>query len=464
MAASVNKLAPGRILIKGGRIVDPWAGLDMTGDLLILKGKIEQVDREIRAAPGKDLLRIDASGLIVCPGFIDLHTHLREPGFEDKETIATGAMAGAAGGFTTLCCMPNTEPSIDRAATVEYILRKSSDAGSTRIRPIGCITKGRKGTELAEMGELAGAGVVGFSDDGSPVHNSSLMRHALEYSRAFDLPVIDHCEDLSLSKGGVMNEGKVAASLGLRGMPGAAEESMVERDIALARLTGGRLHLAHLSTARSVELVRQAKEEGLLVTAEVTPHHLTMTEEWVTGRKDGMVEDSVFLGLNAYDTNAKVNPPLRTGEDIAALIKGLNTGVIDAIATDHAPHTRTGKECEFDKAEFGISGLETALASLLLLVRRGDISLAGLISKLTSGPVAVLGKSCSGQNGFKPGNEADVTVFNPEMEWIVDPDRLFSLGKNTPLKGCKLKGKVMMTLVGGKITYIDKNIRTEVKV
>ncbi|MFH0914723.1 MAG: dihydroorotase, partial [Chloroflexota bacterium] len=327
------------LLIRGGRVIDPSQGVAGVGDLLIVDGKI---------APSKETPSeceiLEAAKLVVCPGFIDLHCHLREPGFEDKETIATGTGAAARGGFTTLCCMPNTDPPLDNEATVNYIKSAALRTGSVRVLPIGCISRGRKGEELAEIGELASAGVVALSDDGAPVSSARLMRRAMEYARHFDLPVIDHCEELSLSEGGQMNEGIVATRLGLHGMPAAAEEVMVARDLALAQLTGARLHIAHVSTTGSVELIRRAKEQGIRVTAEVTPHHLTLTEERVMD----------------YNTDAKVNPPLRSKRDIEALIQGLKEGVIDIIATDHAPHTEVDKLCEFALAANGISGLETA--------------------------------------------------------------------------------------------------------
>lgn len=450
------------LLIKNGRIIDPSRGLDIVGDLLIKNGKIEKIAESIPRASLRDLPYIKATGMVVCPGFIDLHCHLREPGFEDKETITTGTRAAAAGGFTTICCMPNTNPPVDSRAVVEYIRDKAALADSVRVLVIGCVSKGRKGEELAEMGDLAEAGVVAFSDDGSPVSRSALMRHALEYSRSFDLPIIDHCEDFGLSAGGVMNEGRVAAILGLRGMPAAAEEAIVARDIALLKLTGGRLHLAHISTKHSVELVRQAKEEGLPITAEVTPHHLTMTEEWVMGDSALQADERTFLRLDAYNSYAKVNPPLRTGEDVEALLGGLKAGIIDAIATDHAPHTTVDKLCEFDNAAFGISGLETALGNLLGLVHKERMDLGTLILKLTAGPAAVLGKSFPDGGTLKQGAPADITIFDPDREWVVRPNTFFSKGKNTPLGGHTLKGKVMATLAAGRIVYKDEvvNITT----
>jgi len=307
---------PRNLLIRGGRIIDPSQGIDAVGDLFISEGKIAWLSVQKAGSLPENHRVVEVRGMVVCPGFIDLHCHLRQPGFEEKETIATGTRAAAKGGFTTVCCMPNTKPPADKAAVVEYIKSVVAKEGIVRVLPIGCITKGRQGSELADSGELSVSGVVAFSDDGSPVADSSIMRSALEYSQESGLPIIDHCEDLAFSQHGVMNEGSLATKLGLKGMPAAAEESMVARDIRLARLTGGRLHIAHVSTAGSVKLIRSAKEEGVSITAEVTPHHLTLTEEKVVG----------------YNTNAKVNPPLRTAEDIEALISGLKEGVLDAIA------------------------------------------------------------------------------------------------------------------------------------
>lgn len=436
----MTNLDSAAVLISGGRVIDPSQKLDKKLDILLKDGHVFWLGERGKApAVAGGIATVSADGMIVCPGFIDLHCHLRDPGFEEKETIATGTAAAARGGFTTVCCMPNTSPPIDRQATVDYIKLKASHGGATRVLPVGCISKGRLGEELAEMGELAEAGVVGFSDDGAPVSNSQLMRHAMEYSRAWDLPVFSHCEERTLTDGGQMNEGGLSTRMGLKGMPVEAEEIMVARDIALAGLTGVRLHLCHLSTEGSVELVRRAREKGIAVTAEVTPHHLTLTEDSVTG----------------YDTNAKVNPPLRTARDIKALIQGLKDGVIDAIATDHAPHTTVDKLCEFGLAAFGISGLETALGSLLALVDRGEIDLSLLISRLTAGPVKVLGERYSSLGSLKAGSSADVTVFDPEREWLVSEASLASKGKNTPLLGTKLKGKVMATFYSGRAVYRD---------
>jgi len=431
------------LLIKGGRIIDPGQELDFTGNLLISDGKISMIAKDNTAISEGSPDIINAEGLIVCPGFIDLHCHLRQPGYEDKETIATGTQAAARGGFTTVCCMPNTNPAIDSQSIVDYIKSTAESEGLVRVLPIGCITKGRKGEALAEMGELAQAGVIGFSDDGSPVMNSLIMRHALDYSRTFGLPVIDHCEDTQLTKGSQMNEGVVSTKLGLRGWPSAAEEFMVARDLALAELTGARLHIAHVSTEGSVGLIREAKERGINVTAEVTPHHLTLTDEMVIG----------------YDTNTKVNPPLRTQKDIEALIQGLKENVIDIIATDHAPHTGVDKLCEYDLAAFGISGLETALGSLISLVHGKQLSINTLISKLTTEPACIIGDRYGKLGSLEVGTTADITLLNPDMDWIVDKASFASKGKNTPLDGSKLKGKAVATISRGKIVYNDDSIK-----
>jgi dihydroorotase len=435
------------LAIRGGRVLDPARGLDTTADILIEGGRIADVGPGL--ANGVENV-VDAQGLVVCPGFVDIHCHLRDPGFEQKETIETGTRAAARGGFTTVCCMPNTEPPIDSRASVEYVLRTAAAVGAVRVLPIGCVSRGRRGETLAELAELAEAGVVGFSDDGNPVADGALMRRALEYSRVLGLPVIDHCEDPSLAKDGVMHEGWVATRLGLRGQPAAAEEAAVARDIALAEFTGSHVHIAHVSSRGSVDLVRAAKARGVNVTAEVTPHHLTLTHEAVGysgGGNDGL----------AYDTNAKVNPPLRTPEDVEACVEGLLDGTIDAIATDHAPHALEDKLCEFDQAAFGISNLETALGALLTLVPGGRVDLLTIVQKLTAGPVGALGldrrAGLEDLGSLSPGAPADLVVLDPQREWVVELERFASKGRNTPLAGRTLRGQVVATVCGGRVVY-----------
>jgi dihydroorotase len=421
-----------KVLIMGGRILDSSQNLDQTGNLLIAEGRVQKAGKRIASDSSYEV--IDAAGLVVCPGFIDLHCHLRQPGFEYKETLASGARAAARGGFTTVCCMPNTDPPLDTAALVNYVKQVAATQSIIRVLPIGCITRGRKGQELADLAELASAGVVGFSDDGSYVASARVMRRAMDYSRPLGLPVIEHCEEPTLAEGGQINEGIIATRLGLAGNPNAAEEVAVARDLMLAELTGARLHLVHISTAGSVELIRHAKKRGINVTAEVTPHHLTMTQERVMG----------------YKTMAKVNPPLRTQQDIDALTDGLKDGTIDVIATDHAPHSENDKLCEFAAAAYGISGLETALGSLMSLVNAGKLELDVLIAKLTTAPAKILDKEFGTLAVGAPG---DVVIFDPGADWKVDASKFASKGKNTPLNGEMLKGKVMMTIYGGEIVY-----------
>lgn len=459
------------LLIEGGRIIDPYRGRDEVGDLLIVEGKILQVGGRISESPSfrhivSKALRLDAKGLFVSPGFVDLHCHLREPGFEEKETIATGTKAAARGGFTVVCCMPNTCPPLDNPSTVFWVRQKAAEEGVVTVLPVGCVTEGRQGKKLSDMTALAEAGVIGFSDDGEPVANAEHMRLALIKSRELSLPVIDHCEDKALSAKGVMNKGQLSAQLGLKGIPAAAEETIVLRDLILARLTGARVHIAHISTKRSVEFIRAAKEEGISVTAEVTPHHLTLTEQKVvSGLAKSCVKDKERIAAKeraaklSLNTNAKVNPPLRTEEDIEALIEGLNDDVIDAIATDHAPHTPADKDCGFELAAFGISGLETAFGCLMTLVHCAKLSLTVLLSKLTYEPAKVIGKS--GELGtLKPGLPANLAIFDPEREWVVDSHYFVSKGKNTPFDGCKFKGKVMTTIAKGKIVYLDEGLKS----
>lgn len=421
------------ILIMNGHIIDPSQDIDGTGDILIEDGTI----REIRLRPAAFIPQpgievLDATGLYVLPGFVDMHCHLREPGFSHKETIRTGTLAGLKGGFTTLCCMPNTDPVNDNETVTEFILRKAYAEGACYVYPIGAITKGQKGEELADIGKMYGAGCIAFSDDGRPVMNSLIMRRALEYSKAFGVPIISHEEDINLSEGGVMNEGNVSTRLGLKGVPKEAEEIMIARDIMLAGLTGGRLHIAHVSTKRGVELIRRAKEEGLNVTAETCPHYFTLTEEAVAD----------------YNTNAKVNPPLRTEEDVEAIIEGLKDNTIDIIATDHAPHHRDEKLQGFDMAPSGISGLETAFSLSLRLLERGSLSLKEIVKKLSTEPARIIGIR---GGTLKPGLKAEITICDLNREFIVQSDGFISLGKNTPVEGWSLKGMVLMTICKGAI-------------
>ena len=440
----------GQLVIKGGRIIDPGQDVDRIADLLVEDGVIRGLDQQIAPPDGAEV--IDAMGLVVCPGFVDVHCHLREPGYEDRETIATGTRAAARGGFTTVCAMPNTNPAMDSWATVEFVLEKARNEGAVRVLPIGCVTKGSRGKELAEMGELAQAGVIGFSDDGEPVADSNIMRQALSYSSSQGLPIINHCQVPELFEGGCINEGWVSNRLGLKGIPASAEEIMVARDITLAELTGGRLHLAHISAAGTLELVRRAKEKGLNVTCEVTPHHLTLSEEAVLGDQSlDMSGPFDPLTPRAYDTYAKVNPPLRGSPDVEAMVQGLRDGIIDFVATDHAPHNRVHKLCTMDEAAFGISVLETALGSLMSLVHGGEITLPLLVEKLTVAPARFLGRPDLGT--LKEGAPADITIFDPDSEWVVDADSFASRGKNTPLDGVALKGQVVATIVGGEVRY-----------
>ena len=434
------------LLIRGGRIFDPARGVDEIGNMVIADGKIVWLGTGTPSQPYE--LIFEAKGLVVCPGFIDLHCHLRQPGFEEKETIATGTLAAARGGFTTVCCMPNTKPPLDNKVLINEVRSVAAFGGIVRVLPIGCITRGRQGTELADFAEMVGAGVIAVSDDGDPVTNSGLMRRALELARGFDLPVIDHCEDKSLTAGGQMNEGAVSQKLKLRGIPAVAEEIMVARDLALAELTGARVHIAHVSTAGSVELIRRAREKGVPVTAEVTPHHLTLTEERVAD----------------CNSNARVNPPLRTRRDVMALIQGLSDRVIDVIATDHAPHTEAEKRREFTQAPFGISGLETALGSLMSLVHGGHVTLDTIITALTSAPANIIGNKHGKLGTLRVGVLVDVTVFDLEREWMVNIKDFASKGKNTPLANTVLKGKVIATISRGEMVYIDKAVNLKERV
>ena len=436
-----------RIRIHNGRLIDPSDHRDEVVDLVIQDGKVAAYLAP--EAPGEFDRVVDATGFVVAPGFVDLHTHLREPGFEDKETVASGTAAAVAGGFTTVCCMPNTNPTLDTANQIEAIFAAARRSGKARVHPLGTITVGEQGRSLSDAFEMAAAGAIGFSDDGRPVWDPRMMRYALENSRRHHRPIVNHCEEPEIADGGVMNQGRVSDLLGLKGQPAAAEDVMVARDIELARETGGRLHLAHISTKGSVELLRRAKRDGLPVTAEVTPHHLTLTDDWVMRRPQAPRVTGRGADL-AYDTNAKVNPPLRREEDRQALVAALAEGLIDVIATDHAPHRSIDKDCTFDEASFGISGLETALASLLALVREGRLSLADLIARLTIDPCRIFGLP---YGGLGMGAVADVVIFDPGAAWVVRSADFYSKGKNTPLDGVAMQGRVCYTLVDGDIVY-----------
>jgi dihydroorotase len=426
------------VVIRGGRVLDPSQGLDRVADVVVREGVIAAIVDDAGAVAGET---VEAGGMIVSPGFVDLHCHLREPGFEYKETIATGTAAAAAGGFTTVCCMPNTDPPLDTASDIRWVLETAQRDAVVRVHPIGAITKGRKGKELAELMDMARAGAVGFSDDGDYVHNPRLMRNALLYARTVDLPISQHAEDPDLVDGGVMNEGRVSATLGLRGTPAESEIVAVARDIALTRSTGGWLHVGHVSSAESVRMIRQARSEGVRVTAEVTPHHLALTDEWITGQPGGR---------RRYDTSCRVNPPLRTAADCEALQEGLIDGTIDAIATDHAPHSLVDKDCEFDHASAGISVFETTFGLLMGLVRAGSLPLETLIAALTHRPASTF-RLAGGT--LQPGSRADITLLDPDAEWTVDAARMLSKGKNTPLLGQRLRGRVLATFVDGRRVY-----------
>ena len=423
------------MLIKGGRIMDPSRNFDKVGNILIENGNIKSFPddtKKIEKASGVRV--IDAGGKIVSPGLVDMHVHLREPGYEHKETIRTGCESAAAGGFTSVVCMPNTNPINDNASVTEYIMLKARTEGIVNVFPIGAITKGEKGETLAQIGEMYEAGCVGISDDGMPVMNSKVMRHAMEYVKAFGIPVLSHAEDHNLSGHGVMNEGHTSTLLGLSGIPAASEDVMVSRDITLAELTGTHLHICHVSTAGAVRLIRAAKKRGVNVTAEATPHHFTLTDKAVA----------------EYDTNAKMNPPLRSEGDREAVREGLRDGTIDAIATDHAPHSEDEKMVEFDLAPFGIAGLETALPLSLKLVEDGVLTLPEMIGKMTYLPSRIINIR---KGTLNPGDPADILIFDPGKKVIIDGTKFRSKSKNTPFHGWELKGAVLYTIVNGNVVY-----------
>jgi dihydroorotase len=419
-------------LIKGGRVLDPGTGRDETADVLLEGGIVAGIGMGA-SLPG-DGREIDAVGLCVVPGFIDLHCHLREPGFEYKETVATGGAAAVKGGITSVLCMANTDPVNDCASVTAYILEKAAKAGLVRVYPVGCVTRGMEGESLSEMGELAAAGCIAVSDDGHPVASGDVMRRAIHYAEAFGMFVIDHAEDRSIAAEGVMHEGSVSTRLGLEGIPAAAEASDIARDIALIREFGGRIHIAHVSTRSGVDLIRKAKADGLQVSAETCPHYFTLNHEAVSG----------------YDTNTKVKPPLRTGDDIEAVIEGLADGTLDAIATDHAPHHRDEKDVEFDLAAFGISGFETALSLTMELVKGNRLSLMEALACWTVKPAGIAGLP---GGILDKGRPADVVVLDLEREWTVNPATFLSKGKNTPLAGMKLTSEVVCTFVDGRMVY-----------
>ncbi|HVQ65736.1 MAG TPA: dihydroorotase [Terriglobia bacterium] len=418
------------LLVKNGRVVDPARKLDSVTDILIVDGKIRSIGKLANA----DFPQLDANGLIVAPGFFDIHVHLREPGTEEAETIATGGAAAVAGGFVAVAAMPNTKPSNDNPSITSYIISEARRSSPALVFPIGAITKKQKGETLAEIGEMVEAGIIGISDDGKPVMDGRLFRRALEYAQLFDLPVIQHCEDLNLSQGGVMHEGATSARLGLKGIPAAAEDTMVSRDLILAEVTGGKYHVAHLSTRRAVEMVRIAKAQGMKISAEVTPHHFTLTD----------------AAVSEYDTNAKMNPPLRSQDDVNALREGIQDGTIDAIASDHAPHHINLKMLEFDKAPFGITGLETAVGLTLTQLK---LPLPRLIEMLSLNPQKIMRVR---PWGIFEGSEAHLTILDLGRQWKFDVNQSKSKSRNSPFHGWEMKGKAVGTIVSGKVVYEDR--------
>lgn len=422
------------LLIRNGTIIDPSQSLEAKRDLLIRDGRVAEIAENISA---DDAEVFDATGLVVAPGFIDLHVHLREPGFEYKETIESGVRAAVAGGFTSVCCMPNTKPINDNSSVTSFMLEQARKANLANVFPIGAITQGSKGEQLAEIGEMKRAGIVAISDDGKPVLDSGIMRRAMEYAADFNLPVVDHCEDCCGATGWAMHEGEYSALMGLKGLPGAAEDLHVSRDILLGEMTGAHIHIAHISTARSVDLVRQAKARGLHVTCEVTPHHFVLSDKDVYE--------------SGYDTNFKMAPPLRSQADVEAILEGLRDGTIDAIATDHAPHHANEKMYEFDKAPNGITGLETAVSLTLdRLVHRGVISLTRMVELLATNPARLFNLE---RGTLQVGALADVTLFDPEKQITVEAAKSESKSRNTPFDGWTLKGTPSATIVGGRVLW-----------
>jgi dihydroorotase len=433
MASEARALADRPLILRGGRVLDPAVGHDGIADVLLREGRVANVG--VGLGDPEDARVIDVSGLVVCPGLIDLHVHLREPGQEHKETIATGARAAAAGGFTAVCAMPNTDPPIDDPAAVGFVRAQGLRAGSARVYPTGTVSIGQKGERLAEIGEMIGAGAVAITDDGRPVPTAALMRLALEYARTFGIPVASHCEDMTLSRGGSMNEGTISTRLGLIGIPNTAEDVAIARDLLLAELTGGRLHIQHVTTSGGVDMIRAAKARGIPVTAEATPHHFTLTDD----------------AVEPYRTNAKVNPPLRTATDRRAVIDGVRDGTLDVIATDHAPHHYDEKEQAFEDAPFGLIGLETALGlALTELVDTDVIDLPTLVMRMSTQPARAFNLP---GGTLQRGAPADVTVFDPAWSWIVDPKLLRSKSRNTPFAGRRLRGRAVYTIVDGRIIH-----------